>query len=99
MNGPVKLTSCHNMGGNQLFSVAADGTISNNDHCIQAPDTFGGPIKTARCSEDKLNQEFIYSTEVCQGYKNINCLLHYCCFFLVENTQGPIDGWLFNTCC
>lgn len=74
------------MGGNQHFIVGADGSIVNNEHCVQSPDELGGPIITAFCG-DNLNQEFIYSKEV--RIFTISLAL-YLIFFLAENIKGTI---------
>lgn len=68
MYGPVKLTPCHNSGGNQHFTVGEDNTIVNSLQCVEAPDEYGNPIVTAPCTREKPSQQFIYSKQVRKFY-------------------------------
>lgn len=63
MDGPIKLTNCHNMGGNQHFTVFPDRTIVINHQCVQAP-VLSGPITTGVCAEHNVHQKLEYSKEV-----------------------------------
>lgn len=65
MNGPIKLTPCHNEGGNQYFTVTKLNTIMNNGYCLDVPFGPNKPLQTAPCvAGGALSQQFDYSQKV-----------------------------------
>lgn len=60
---PVKMSHCHDYGGNQAFVFTGDDEIRTKHKCLDAT-AIGEPVTMYRCHGQKGNQYWVYNPEV-----------------------------------
>uniref|UniRef100_A0AAF5DIB0 Polypeptide N-acetylgalactosaminyltransferase n=1 Tax=Strongyloides stercoralis TaxID=6248 RepID=A0AAF5DIB0_STRER len=73
-SGNPGLVSCHNSGGNQLWSLCERGKLANDESCLTHPSiiNFDKQVKIERCTNAKIptdNQVFKY-------HKDLQLIVH-----------------------
>lgn len=68
-SGNPGLITCHNLGGNQLWSFCERGKLANDDSCLVHPSiiNFDKQVKIDRCTVSKIpndNEVFKYNKEL-----------------------------------
>lgn len=75
----VTLFACHNMGGNQMWAISADGHISNDGSCITAnEDATKTEVVLQKCDKYAVDQVWMYdpNTHTIRLRANGQCLTH-----------------------
>lgn len=71
----IGLSSCHGMGGNQVFAYTKTDQIMSDDNCMDAS-SLSSPVKLIRCHGMGGNQAWVYnnSTKQIIHKKSGHCL-------------------------